>query len=233
MSIKVKIQWHGSRAKDLLNKIKSKNINLTKNTLIDSLYIELDYKDNYWDTKTLNDEEAAAISKLLVTAQGKAAQDEQSKIDVGKYIKVGEELGITDNRTLVYFADLYNQSPANAIKIVKAAGGGKGLSLDKIHKAALANGVMGKYKDRRNTTYNACKKIDSGTDKTKSPSDKTNTKPSPDKDNSKGKDNSKEDEIDEEIPYANMTKKEKEKVVFLKTESIIKPKPKHPRIWLE
>lgn len=209
-----KIQWHGSRAKDLLNKIKGKNINLTKNTLTESLYIELDYSDKYWDTKTLNNEEVAAISKLLVTAEGKAAQDEQSRIDVGDYLNVGKGLGITDNRTLVYFADLYNQSPANAIKIVKAAGGGNGLSLDKIHKAALANGVMGKYKDRRNTTYNACKKIGSGTDKTKSSSDKANTKPSSDKDNTKGKDKSKEDKIDEETPYADMTKKEKEAVIF-------------------
>ncbi len=97
----------------------------------------------------MNNEEAAAISKLLVTAEGKAVQDEQSRIDVGDYINVGNGLGITDNRTLVYFADLYNQSPANAIKIVKAAGGGNGLSLDKIHKAALANGVMGYFETNR------------------------------------------------------------------------------------
>lgn len=161
-----KIQWHGTRARDLLKKIRKNNPGLTKNTLTSSIYSNLDSSDEYWKVKKLNNEEAGAISKLLVTAEGKTAQDEQSKLDVGGYINAGKRLGITDNRTLVYFADLYNQSPKYAIKIVEAAGGGKGLSLDAIHKAALANSVMGKYKDRRNKTCSACGKISSGTDKT-------------------------------------------------------------------
>lgn len=208
-----KIQWHGSRARDLLNRIKGKNPDLTKNILTKSIYNNLDSSDEYWSTKTLTDSEAAAISKLLNTAEGKSAQDEQSKIDVGGYINIGKGLGITDNQALVYFADLYNQSPANAKKIVKAAGGGKGLSLDELHEAALANSVMGKYKDRRKKTYNSCKKIAAGTDNN-AVSEKDNKESSPDKDDTKGSDSAKDEKSEDQTPYADMSRKEKEEVVF-------------------
>lgn len=199
-----KIQWHGSRARDLLNRIKDKNTDLTKNILTKSIYDNLDSSNEYWSTKTLTDSEAAAISKLLNTAEGKSAQDEQSKIDVGGYINIGKGLGITDNQALVYFADLYNQSPANAKKIVKAAGGGKGLSLEEIHDAALANSVMGKYKDRRKKTYNSCKKIASSSD---------NNAVS-EKDDTKVNDSAKDEKSEDQTPYADMSRKEKEVVVF-------------------
>jgi|GEM_PF-2111805 len=212
-----KIQWHGTRARDLLIKIRDKNPSLAKSTLPKSIYDNLDSGDNYWKTRTLTDSEATAISNLLKTTEGKAAQDEQSKTDVGGYISAGKRLGITDNQTLVYFADLYNQSPDRAIEIVKAAGGGNGLTLDKIHEAALANSVMGNYKSRRNKTYNSCKKIGSSKDnntdavndkKTSTNNDNTNNK------NTKGIDNTKKDKSEDTAPYADMTKTQKEEVVF-------------------
>ncbi len=214
-----KIQWHASRARDLLNRINDKNPDLTKSILTKSIYDNLDSSDEYWSTKTLTDSEATAISKLLNTAEGKSAQDEQSRIDVGGYINIGKGLGITDSQVLVYFADLYNQSPANAKKIVKAAGGGKGLSLEEIHDAALANSVMGKYKDRRKKTYNSCKKITSSTNAV---SEKENKEPSPDKDDTKVSDGAKDEKSEDQTPYADMSRKDKEDVVFGKDKKYYK-----------
>ncbi len=227
-----KIQWHGSRARDLLNRIRGKNPDLTKNILTKSIYNNLDSSDEYWSTKTVNESEAAAISKLLNTAEGKSAQDEQSKIDVSGYISIGKGLGITDNQALVYFADLYNQSPANAKKIVKAAGGGKGLILDELHEAALANSVMGKYKDRRKKTYNSCKRIVAGTDN-KAASEKENKEPTPNKEATKGSDSAKDEKSEDQTPYADMSRKEKEEVVFGKDGNYYKTKSEASKNMVE
>ncbi len=151
-----KVQWHGSRALDLLKKI-CKAESRAEEILGASLYTEVT-KATQWNTRTVNQTEKAAISKLLGTTAGKAAQDRQAEEDVTAYVTHGVNMGIEDPKSLVYFADLENQGGAGASRrvgqaAIKNAGGAAKVTLAFIHSAALADRVMGKYKTRRNSTY--------------------------------------------------------------------------------
>lgn len=155
-----KLQWHESRAYDLLLKIMKEDMETAKKLLGENSKVYKELCDpilaksgNRWYERVLTVEEKQAISKLISTNIGKKAQDEQAKLDMQGYLNAGKKLGITDEKTLIYFADLQNQSPKRAKEIVQDAGGGKGLTLEKIHKFALDNSVMGKYVLRRNTTF--------------------------------------------------------------------------------
>jgi murein DD-endopeptidase MepM/ murein hydrolase activator NlpD len=97
------------------------------------------------------------LSNLLGTSVGQSEQDDLMKQDVQGYINKGKELGISDPKALAYFADLYNQSPAQAIAIAKASNG----SLDSLYKASMSNSVMSKYASRREDAYEAAKGITS------------------------------------------------------------------------
>lgn len=151
-----KVQWHGSRALDLLKKI-CKAESRAEMILGASLYAEI-VKAIQWNTRTVNQTEKAAISNLLGTEAGKKVQDQQAEEDVTGYVTHGVQMGIEDPQSLVYFADLENQGGAGASKrvgnaaISRAGTGGK-VTLAIIHAAALADSVMGKYKTRRNSTY--------------------------------------------------------------------------------
>ncbi|NDO29206.1 hypothetical protein ADH76_09920 [Enterocloster clostridioformis] len=151
-----KVQWHGSRALDLLKKI-CKAESRAETILGASLYAEI-VKAIQWNTRTVNQTEKAAISNLLGTEAGKKVQDRQAEEDVTGYVAHGAQMGIEDPQSLVYFADLENQGGAGASKrvgnaaISRAGSGGK-VTLAIIHAAALDDSVMGKYKTRRNSTY--------------------------------------------------------------------------------
>jgi hypothetical protein len=150
-----KIQWYATRAHDLLRKIKEKNSAQAKKILSGTtLYAELEKDHSVFRSRPLTMFEKSVVSKLLVTKEGKAAQDETIAADVPAYIQHGRRLGISSEKTLAYYADLENQGGyGGARRVVQAAGGGKSLSLDKIHKAAINDSILGKYSDRRNTTY--------------------------------------------------------------------------------
>lgn len=151
-----KVQWHGSRALDLLKKI-CKAESRAETILGSSLYAEV-VTAIQWNTRTVNQTEKTAISNLLGTEAGKKVQDQQAEEDVTGYVTHGVQMGIEDPQSLVYFADLENQGGAGASKrvgnaaISRAGSGGK-VTLAIIHAAALADSVMGKYKTRRNSTY--------------------------------------------------------------------------------
>ena len=136
-----KVQWHGSRALDLLKKI-CKAESRAEEILGASLYTEVT-KATQWNTRTVNQTEKAAISKLLGTTAGKAAQDRQAEEDVTAYVTHGVNMGIEDPKSLVYFADLENQGGAGASRrvgqaAIKNAGGAAKVTLAFIHSAALA-----------------------------------------------------------------------------------------------
>ncbi len=159
-----KFQWHSERAHDLLNRIKvkieSSNPEQVKIILQGTtLYSELGRDRSIFKARILNSTETKAVSKLLTTTEGKAVQDQAMLEDVSIYLQNGRKHAITNNKTLAYYADLYNQRPASAVSIVKSAGGGSGLTLDMIHQAALRDPYIGAgagFSNRRNTTYNKC-----------------------------------------------------------------------------
>lgn len=104
-----KVQWHANRALNLLKTIvKSMGADAAKGILENNLYNEI-VKSNNWCTRVLTAAEAAKLSDLLSTLQGRAAQDNLAIADVTAYVKKGQSLGLKDAGALIYFADGVNQ----------------------------------------------------------------------------------------------------------------------------
>jgi len=149
------LQWHGSRAKKLLNLIVSKNEDQAREILsATTIFSDLNRDDDFWDQRTANSLEAEKLSRLLITPEGIQTQDELLEKDINSYIIHGINLGITNMQVLAYFADLENQGrPYIAEGITQAAGKASKITLTEIHEAALLDPVLGPNKPRRNITY--------------------------------------------------------------------------------
>lgn len=149
------LQWHGSRAKKLLNLIVRKNEDQAKEILsATAIFGDLNRDDDFWDQRTANSLEAEKLSRLLITPEGIEAQDESLEEDLSKYIAHGIDLGITNMQVLAYFADLENQGgPYIAERIIQSAGIAGKLTLTEIHEAALSDQLLGPKEPRRNRTY--------------------------------------------------------------------------------
>ena len=80
-----KVQWHGGRALNLLKTICAAE-SRAASILGAALYREITTATN-WNTRTVNAQEKAAISSLLVTDAGKKAQDDLAKKDVTAYVE--------------------------------------------------------------------------------------------------------------------------------------------------
>lgn len=153
-----KVQWHAGRALDLLKKICAAE-NSAVSILGATLYKEITTAaSGAWNARIVNAEEKAAISKLLSTDAGKRIQDVQAETDVGAYVDHGLKVGVEDPAALVYFADMENQGGGGASARVAAAAK-RPITLDTIHSAGLADGVMGKYSTRRKKVYETAKKL--------------------------------------------------------------------------
>ncbi len=153
-----KVQWHAGRALSLLKKICAAEKGAAS-ILGSALYTEITTAAaGAWNTRTVNAEEKAAISKLLSTDAGKRVQDSQAETDVGAYVDHGLKVGVEAPAALVYFADMENQGGGGASARVAAAAQ-KPVTLDTLHAAGLADRVMGKYSKRRNKVYESAKKL--------------------------------------------------------------------------
>ena len=158
-----KIQWHANRALKLLKTIVNANKTEAKSILGETLYNEI-LTATSWKSRTVNDTEKSAISKLLKTTQGKAAQDALATKDVTAYINRAKNLGIVDDAALVYFADLENQGGSGmSTRVAKSASKTVGsyakITLSDLHNAALNDSVAGYYSSRRNKTYKYCNNL--------------------------------------------------------------------------
>jgi hypothetical protein len=105
-----RVQWHGNRALSLLKAICQAQPDDARSILGDALYNEITSAGaSAWTSRIATPAEKTAISKLLDTAEGHAAQDAQAKTDIGGYVSVGAGYGLTDDGALIYFADGVNQ----------------------------------------------------------------------------------------------------------------------------
>ena len=152
-----KVQWHGSRALDLLKTIVAKLGQQAENILGAVLYKEIKTAIQ-WSARTVTAAEKNKLTVLLTTPAGRTAQDELAQKDVLSYVTHGISAGLTDPQALIYFADLENQGGAGAsTRVAKAAAVTAGtmqkVTLSILHKAALNDRVMGKYPTRRTETY--------------------------------------------------------------------------------
>ena len=109
------MQWHASRALALMKDVIRANPIQAQNTLGANLYNEIaNAKAGAWDKRTVNDDEAKALSALLTTKDGKDTQDALAVTDITSYVKKGMSYGIKDAGALIYFADGVNQYGTNA-----------------------------------------------------------------------------------------------------------------------
>lgn len=153
-----KVQWHGNRALNLLKSIVREAPDLSLELLGEALYDEILTKDS-WGSRTVNEEEALAISALLKTDVGKAAQDALAATDITSYVNHALNLGLRSSTAIVYFSDLENQwgytgAKKQAQKAMEAAGTYEAVTLDVLHQACL--NYTTKYHTRRNNVYDYC-----------------------------------------------------------------------------
>ncbi len=167
--------WHATRALNLLKSIVNEDPEEAQDILGSSLYNEV---VNYtsWNSRTLDSEEAMAISRLLGTSAGKSVQDYLIKKDVTAYITDAQARGITNPQALILYADIENQcgggvSYAVGSSAANIAGSFGAITLDILYQAAMNNGTAGRYSTRRKAGYAFAKTHFTG--ESSSPSDKT------------------------------------------------------------
>lgn len=148
------LQWYQERAHDLLCSIKDMNPPFVESLLgkDSTLFTELSQDRSVFIGRYLSSDEKAALTALLNTKESHDVQDLTAKNDVGGYIEIGKSKGIIDEKALIYYADLYNQSPKQSKIIVESINGE--VSLEKLHQAAMNNPVMNQYATRRQNAYN-------------------------------------------------------------------------------
>lgn len=151
-------QWYGSRAYDLCYSIYSTLGSAVADPILSGTNIAAELQQSessLWSDWTPNAAEREALSNFISTDEGIRIQNELATTDGWTYIKTGQNYGLTDGAALIYFADLYNQSPRQAVNILSAAGGASAANnLQALHNAAMRNSVMNQYSTRRNWTYN-------------------------------------------------------------------------------
>ncbi len=154
-----KVQWHANRALSLMKTIVNASPSSALSILGQSLYSEIvNAASNTWTSRTVTQSEKEAISTLLQTPQGKAAQDALAITDITTYVEHGISIGIRSAPALVYFADIENQCGAGgSARVASSAalvcGSYADISLSIYHNAALADSVAGRYSARRNKVY--------------------------------------------------------------------------------
>ncbi len=153
-----KMQWHGNRALLLLKNIIKRMGRTAAESILETGLCNEILKATSWQTRAVSAMEKEKLSRLLDMQQSRMVQDMQAEADILSYVSNGVKLGIEDRQSLVYYADLENQGGAGASRRVglvaaQKAGGAAKVTLREIHAAALADGVMGKYANRRTLTY--------------------------------------------------------------------------------
>lgn len=153
-------QWYGARALGLARAIANADPSGSENALAGAstpLYQQITGGSNtVWNSYRPGGSSTAdhqALKRFLQLPASKTAQGALLQEDGGKYSAQAQSMGIVVPAAQIYFADLYNQSPKQAIAIVKAAGGGAVCSLSVIHQYAMRNSVMSEYAKRRDWVY--------------------------------------------------------------------------------
>ena len=147
-----KMQWHATRALDLLKRIAAANPTQAANILGASLYNEV-VTYTSWDTRIFTYEEASVTERLLGTAESVNIQNALAEQEIIGYINHGISLGVTAPDALVFFADYENQAgyggASSFVSSVKSATGNPNPSLYDLYANSSQN-------SRRRKVYNFC-----------------------------------------------------------------------------
>ncbi len=159
-----KLQWHGTRALDLLKTVVAADASSALLILGQELYDEI-INSSDWSARPLDSSESAAVSALLVTQTAIDAQNELAYADILSYVTNAKALGIDDPSAIVYFCDLNNQHGLGGAKRIAASaaescGSYSQITCIALHNAALADSAASKYSARREKVYGYAVSLD-------------------------------------------------------------------------
>lgn len=145
-------QWFGTRAAGLLAEYYQRNKATwdgVNNTLVNRIKT-VPATDSSWNSYYVYRSDGAWLQPYLVKLP--VLQDNLMLADLDKYLNTAKSLGMdVDNNTeaFIMWACAYHQSPRQAMRIINNYG--PSLNLDQMHKAIMADGVLGRYANRYNT----------------------------------------------------------------------------------
>lgn len=153
------MQWFGSRAANILIRIREEGTGWITTGALAGLNNELDtYGANNarWAERWLSGEEGKALKPILRANHD--VQNNQAIDDMNGYKDAAVRLGMDpDNNTdaVIFYCVMYHQTPARANRIVNAAGAKS--SIDRIYSYCMNDGTFGQYRTRYTTALNTIK----------------------------------------------------------------------------
>ena len=156
------LQWHADNGRELITRIKNANpgvFNHLYNFYNATFPIEKSWKGFY---VSKGDNNYNCIKELLTGNEGKQCQDEYVNEFLSSYVDQGKSVGVNDYKAQIFFCDMYNQSPAGAMKIARST---SNKSLDGLYQETMNGGHwLGSSayhnNDRRTRVYNKVKQMD-------------------------------------------------------------------------
>lgn len=156
------LQWHADNGRELMIRIRDANPG-TYNHLVNYYHATFSL-DKSWSGFYVKKDDANynCIKALLTGTEGQQCQDAYVNEYLSNYIEQGKTVGVVDYKAQIYFCDMYNQSPAGAMKIAKVC---SNKSIDGLHQETLNGGHWlggNQYhnRDRRIRVYNKVKTMD-------------------------------------------------------------------------
>lgn len=155
-----KIQWHATRARDLLKEIEKAQPGILQNYLPSELADAVNSKDNnYWSTRILTASEASAMKQLLGTTASINTQNQLVARDVASYFNYPQSKGIVDPGALAAIADATNTAYAVGRRVsdnaIKNAGMAAAVNIEHVYQAIKNDSVASRaiYADRYASMY--------------------------------------------------------------------------------
>jgi hypothetical protein len=147
-------QWFGTRAANILMRMRDENPadwSGVGAALVSDLttYSET---NSFWNTRYMTKAEAVSVKPVLLNNVD--IQDNQAFIDLEIYKDVAVNQGMdedTNTNAVIFFCNMYNQSPREALRVL--ANAGVNSSLDRIYAYCLNNPVLGQYRSRYKEAY--------------------------------------------------------------------------------
>lgn len=147
-------QWFGTRAAAILFRMRDENPSDWTGVAA-SLEASLTAHvatDSYWVTRYFTQTEIVSIKPVLLNNVD--IQDNQASTDLTVYKNVAVSQGMnadTNTNAVLFFCNMYNQSPREALRVLAAAGAES--SLDRLYAYCLNNPVLGQYRTRYKDAY--------------------------------------------------------------------------------
>ena len=145
-----KLQWNRSNAKKLLINLYNANPERFTSIMGKELVDLISDKNSDWHKNPIafNKDQADRFKLLMSDSKMQSIMDQMAKSDYENYQNAGKSLGITDSKSLAYFADIANQYGITGAKSKFI--GLSDFSIDSLHKRMMETG---EHLNRRSNVY--------------------------------------------------------------------------------